>query len=73
MRYRTLGGSGLRVSEVILGARRAEQIRENLGALDVRLSAEDRARLEAVTGFRPGFPSDFIAETSPWVFGAALV
>jgi aryl-alcohol dehydrogenase-like predicted oxidoreductase len=57
----------------ILGARRAEQIRENLGALDVRLSAEDRARLEAVTGFRPGFPSDFIAETSPWVFGAALV
>ena len=57
----------------ILGARRVEQIRENLGALDVRLSADDRIRLEAATGFRPGFPSDFIAETSPWVFGAALV
>jgi aryl-alcohol dehydrogenase-like predicted oxidoreductase len=57
----------------ILGARRVEQLRENLGALDVRLSAEDCARLEAATEFRPGFPSDFIAETSPWVFGAALV
>jgi len=57
----------------ILGARRVEQVRENLGALDVQLSAEDRTRLEAATGFRPGFPSDFIAETSRWVFGTALV
>jgi aryl-alcohol dehydrogenase-like predicted oxidoreductase len=57
----------------ILGARRAGQLRDNLGALDVRLSAEECARLEAATGFTLGFPGDFITQTSSWVFGAALV
>ncbi|HEY3503409.1 MAG TPA: aldo/keto reductase [Actinocatenispora sp.] len=57
----------------IIGARRADQLRDNLGALDVRLSAEECARLEAATDFAPGFPTEFIAQTSPWVFGAALV
>jgi aryl-alcohol dehydrogenase-like predicted oxidoreductase len=56
----------------ILGARRADQLRDNLGALDVTLSAEERARLEAATEFSLGFPGDFVAQTSPWVFGAAL-
>jgi hypothetical protein len=27
--------------------------------------------LEQATGFGPGFPGQFIAETTPWVFGAA--
>jgi aryl-alcohol dehydrogenase-like predicted oxidoreductase len=57
----------------ILGARRVEQLLDNLGALDVRLSAEECARLEAPTGFTPGFPSDFIAQNSSWVFGAAAL
>ena len=57
----------------ILGARRADQLSDNLGALDVRLSAEECARLEAPTRFEAGFPHDFIAQTTPWVFGAALV
>jgi aryl-alcohol dehydrogenase-like predicted oxidoreductase len=57
----------------ILGARRVDQLRDNLGALDVQLSAQECAQLEAATGFEAGFPSDFIAQTSPWVFGAALV
>jgi aryl-alcohol dehydrogenase-like predicted oxidoreductase len=57
----------------ILGARSADQLRDNLGALEVHLSAEQCARLEAVTGFTAGFPTDFIAQTSSWVFGAALI
>jgi aryl-alcohol dehydrogenase-like predicted oxidoreductase len=57
----------------IVGARRVEQLRDNLGALDVQLPPEACARLEAATGFTLGFPSDFINETSSWVFGAALV
>jgi aryl-alcohol dehydrogenase-like predicted oxidoreductase len=57
----------------MLGARRVEQLRDNLGALDVVLPAEALARLDAATGFTAGFPTDFIRDTSGWVFGAALV
>jgi aryl-alcohol dehydrogenase-like predicted oxidoreductase len=57
----------------ILGARRVDQLRDNLGALDIRLTPEECRRLEAATGFTLGFPGDFIAQTSSWVFGAALV
>jgi aryl-alcohol dehydrogenase-like predicted oxidoreductase len=55
----------------ILGARNHAQLTDNLGALDVVLPAEAVQRLEAATGFRRGFPADFIAETSGWVFGEA--
>jgi aryl-alcohol dehydrogenase-like predicted oxidoreductase len=57
----------------ILGARRAGQLRDNLGALETRLSPEECTRLEAVSGFEAGFPNDFIAQASSWVFGAAVV
>jgi len=57
----------------ILGARRADQLRDNLGALDVALSPEECARLEAASDFELGFPSDFIAQAGGWVFGAARV
>jgi aryl-alcohol dehydrogenase-like predicted oxidoreductase len=57
----------------ILGARSADQLRDNLGAVNVKLSAEECRRLEAASGFQAGFPSDFIAQTSSWVFGAALI
>jgi hypothetical protein len=30
-------------------------------------------RLEAATQFSPGFPTDFIAQTRPWVLGAAAL
>ncbi|MGK5682566.1 aldo/keto reductase [Actinoplanes sp. URMC 104] len=55
----------------ILGARSAAQLEDNLGALEVTLPEAACARLEEATGFVAGFPADFIAETSPWVFGAA--
>jgi aryl-alcohol dehydrogenase-like predicted oxidoreductase len=37
------------VTSVILGARTTEQLRDNLGAADVRLSDEETARLDAVS------------------------
>jgi aryl-alcohol dehydrogenase-like predicted oxidoreductase len=57
----------------IVGARRADQLRDNLAAVDLTLPPESIARLEEATGFALGFPGDFIAQTSPWVFGSALV
>jgi aryl-alcohol dehydrogenase-like predicted oxidoreductase len=57
----------------ILGARRLEQVQDNLGALDVRLTADECAQLEAAVPFSPGFPTDFIESASGWVFGAANV
>jgi aryl-alcohol dehydrogenase-like predicted oxidoreductase len=53
----------------IVGARTVEQLQENLGALDCVLPDELSRRLADATGFTPGFPADFIAEVSPWVFG----
>ncbi len=55
----------------IVGARHADQLRDNLAAVDCELPADAVARLESVTGFVAGFPTDFIAQTSPWVFGDA--
>jgi len=53
----------------ILGARRLEQLTDNLGALDCVLPGEALDRLEAATGFDVGFPSDFIANNAAWVLG----
>ncbi|MDL4819473.1 aldo/keto reductase [Actinomadura opuntiae] len=57
----------------IVGARTADQLRDNLAAADLTLPTETVARLEEATGFTLGFPNDFIAQTSPWVFGSALI
>src|SRR5207245_496144 len=55
----------------ILGARNFAQIQENLAALDVDLPDDTLADLNDTTRPVLGFPHDFIAETSPWVFGHA--
>jgi aryl-alcohol dehydrogenase-like predicted oxidoreductase len=57
----------------IIGARGVDQLHGNLAAVDLALPSESVARLEEATGFTLGFPLDFIAQTSPWVFGSALV
>jgi diketogulonate reductase-like aldo/keto reductase len=44
----------------IVGARSEAQLRENLGALEVELSPEQVDRLNAVSGFRVGFPREFL-------------
>lgn len=55
----------------IIGARRVEQLKDNLGAVDVELPAEAVRRLDAAVDFTAGFPTDFIDQTGPWVFGEA--
>jgi aryl-alcohol dehydrogenase-like predicted oxidoreductase len=44
------------VTSVIIGAKRPEQLAENLGATDLRLSGEDLAALEAVSQLPPEYP-----------------
>jgi aryl-alcohol dehydrogenase-like predicted oxidoreductase len=43
----------------LLGARRPEQLRDNLGALAIRLSPEQFARLEAANPLPPVYPHSF--------------
>ncbi len=45
----------------LVGARNLEQLRDNLGALDVTLDAGQLARLGEVSAIDPGFPHDFMA------------
>lgn len=46
---------------------------DNLGCTTVTLPPEAVERLEAATGFSPGFPTDFIADTRSWTLGAAAL
>jgi aryl-alcohol dehydrogenase-like predicted oxidoreductase len=55
----------------IIGARRLDQLLDNLGAVDVDLPSDAVAQLEIGTEIDLGFPTTFISETSPWVFGAS--
>lgn len=56
----------------IHGARRVEQLMDNLGALELELPEPAVTRLdEAAPPFAPGFPTNLIDETSEWNFGAA--
>jgi aryl-alcohol dehydrogenase-like predicted oxidoreductase len=57
----------------IIGARRLDQLLDNLGAAELGLPAEVLERLDAATGIDLGFPATFIRETSSWVFGAAAL
>ncbi|WP_437931273.1 aldo/keto reductase [Sorangium sp. So ce291] len=49
------------VTAPILGARTLEQLEDNLGALEVRLTDGQRARLEEASAVSLGFPRDFLA------------
>jgi aryl-alcohol dehydrogenase-like predicted oxidoreductase len=53
----------------IVGARTVEQLQDNLAALDCVLPDELSRRLAGATGYTAGFPTDFIAQASSWVFG----
>jgi aryl-alcohol dehydrogenase-like predicted oxidoreductase len=57
----------------IIGARSLPQLTDNLGAIDVTLTAEQVERLTAATDFSRGFPHDFIDGIAPWVFGKARI
>jgi aryl-alcohol dehydrogenase-like predicted oxidoreductase len=57
----------------IIGARSVDQLTDNLGAIDVALTAEQVSELAAATDFQLGFPHDFINGIAPWVFGKGLI
>ncbi|MEU7757209.1 aldo/keto reductase [Micromonospora sp. NPDC049171] len=57
----------------IMGARTLDQLQDNLGCTPVTLPPELVTRLESATDFDLGFPADFIAQTTPWVFGAGAL
>ncbi|SDH12164.1 aldo/keto reductase [Nonomuraea jiangxiensis] len=44
------------VTSVIVGAKRPDQLTENLGAADVQLTEQDLAELEAVSALPPSYP-----------------
>jgi aryl-alcohol dehydrogenase-like predicted oxidoreductase len=46
----------------VLGARRCDQLEDNLGALELEPTAEELARLEEVSRIQLGFPHDFGAD-----------
>ncbi|WTW97250.1 aldo/keto reductase [Streptomycetaceae bacterium NBC_01309] len=55
----------------IIGARTAEQLKDNLGAAGLDLPREAVERLDAAVDFALGFPQDFIESTRQWVYGEA--
>jgi aryl-alcohol dehydrogenase-like predicted oxidoreductase len=46
----------------LIGARNAEQLRDNLGALELELSAAQVERLDAVSAIDLGFPHNFLSD-----------
>jgi aryl-alcohol dehydrogenase-like predicted oxidoreductase len=55
----------------IIGARRVDQLVDNLGATDCQLDPETRQRLDEVSAISLGFPHEFIRDTAGFVYGAA--
>lgn len=49
------------VTSVIVGARRESQLTDNLGALDVELTAQDLSELDAVSALPPEYPGWMLA------------
>jgi aryl-alcohol dehydrogenase-like predicted oxidoreductase len=49
------------VTSVIIGAKKAHQLKDNLGAVDVKLDAEDLKQLDEISRLAPEYPG--------WMFG----
>jgi aryl-alcohol dehydrogenase-like predicted oxidoreductase len=57
----------------VIGPRRLDQLLDNLGAASLELPADAITCLDSATPVDPGFPSAFIRDNIPWVFGAAAL
>lgn len=57
----------------IIGARTLAQLKDNLGALDVKLSREQLARLDEATTPQLNFPHAFLERSGPFMQGGATV
>lgn len=55
----------------ILGARREDQLVDDLGAADLHLPEATLARLDEVSAIDLGFPQSFLQETAGFVYGRA--
>jgi diketogulonate reductase-like aldo/keto reductase len=53
----------------IVGARSLAQLEDDLGALDVELSDDELARLDAASAIEYGFPHDFIGRAGRLAYG----
>lgn len=49
------------VTSIILGARKLEQLKDNLGCLEFRLGSDQMARLDDISAIEMGFPHDFLS------------
>lgn len=58
------------VSSVIIGAKRTDQLEDNLGAVDVELSADDMAKLDAACAPKPEYPGWMIKRQGEYRKGA---
>ena len=56
----------------LIGARTAEQLQDNLGALAVQLDAAAVTELNEVSTITMGFPHDFLSNGAPYIFGGTL-
>jgi len=60
------------VSSVLIGATKLHQLEDNLGAIDVKLSAEEIAELDALTPPPPVYPNWFIDKMTDQVTAEAI-
>jgi aryl-alcohol dehydrogenase-like predicted oxidoreductase len=61
------------VTSTIIGARTMEQLEENLAALDVRLTADHVAKLDAVSKPQLPFPCDMLPMVPSFAYGGTTI
>ena len=61
------------ITSTIIGARTADQLLDNVGALDVRLSPEQTAALEEVSRPKLNFPFDFVRNAAGFGYSGATI
>jgi aryl-alcohol dehydrogenase-like predicted oxidoreductase len=61
------------VASIIIGARTMRQLEDNLAAIDLRLSAEQIAALDAVSKPSLNFPADFVANAGSFMHGGCTI
>ena len=57
------------ITAPVIGARTLKQLEQNLGALDIRLTADQRARLSKAANFELGYPHDYLT----WLLGSSFM
>jgi aryl-alcohol dehydrogenase-like predicted oxidoreductase len=61
------------MTSIIIGARRLSQLDDNVGAVDVNLTAEERARLNALTEPTFGFPQSVLTMAPELINGGTSI